>query len=70
MTRPSDTHRPGEHPLSLIHDNPRRAPGTSLEPRRRGDVELPSAPCRPTLPRARLTSWAHNCVSAQRLCSG
>jgi molecular chaperone GrpE len=39
MTRPSDTHRPGDHSLSLIRDNPRRAPGTSLEPRRRGDVE-------------------------------
>ncbi|MFI7504580.1 nucleotide exchange factor GrpE [Streptomyces sp. NPDC049687] len=39
MTRPSDTHRPGEHPLSLIRDNRRRAPGTSLEPRRGGDIE-------------------------------
>jgi molecular chaperone GrpE len=46
MTRPSDTHRAGEHPLSLIGDNLRRDPGTSLEPRRRGDVE-PAEPARP-----------------------
>ena len=39
MTRPSDTHRPGRKPLTLIHDDRRRDPGTSLEPRRRGDVE-------------------------------
>ncbi|MDT0566244.1 nucleotide exchange factor GrpE [Streptomyces sp. DSM 3412] len=39
MTRPSDTHRPGEHSLSIIGDNRRRDPGTSLEPRRHGDVE-------------------------------
>ncbi|MET8567503.1 nucleotide exchange factor GrpE [Streptomyces sp. NPDC004783] len=39
MTRPSDTHRPGEHPLLLIRDNRRRGPGTSLEPRRGGDLE-------------------------------
>ncbi|GHE47330.1 nucleotide exchange factor GrpE [Streptomyces capitiformicae] len=39
MSRPSDTHRPGEHPLSIIRDNGRREPGTSLEPRRHGDVE-------------------------------
>ncbi|MFD3499438.1 nucleotide exchange factor GrpE [Streptomyces sp. NPDC058678] len=39
MTRPSDTHRPGEHPLTIVRDNRRRDPGTSLEPRRRGDVE-------------------------------
>lgn len=38
MTRPSDTHHPGEHPLSLVRDN-WRDPGTSLEPRPRGDVE-------------------------------
>ncbi|WP_200309358.1 nucleotide exchange factor GrpE [Streptomyces adelaidensis] len=39
MTRSSDTHRPGERPLSIIRDDRRRDPGTSLEPRRRGDVE-------------------------------
>lgn len=39
MTRPSDTHGTGEHPLSLIRGTTRRASGTSLEPRRRGDVE-------------------------------
>ncbi|WP_406724896.1 nucleotide exchange factor GrpE [Streptomyces sp. GD-15H] len=39
MTRSSDTHRPDEHPLTLIRDNRRQDPGTSLEPRRRGDVE-------------------------------
>ena len=39
MTRPSGTRRPGEHSLSLIGDNRRRNPGTSLEPRRRGDIE-------------------------------
>ena len=39
MTRPSNTDRPGEPPLSIIRDNRRRDPGTSLEPRRRGDVE-------------------------------
>ncbi|MHA5054571.1 nucleotide exchange factor GrpE [Streptomyces sp. SD15] len=39
MTRPTDTHRPGEHPLAIIRDNWRRDPVTSLEPRRRGDVE-------------------------------
>jgi len=39
MTRPSDTHRPDERPLSIIGDGGRRDPGTSLEPRRRGDVE-------------------------------
>lgn len=38
MTRPSDTNRPGE-PLALLRDNRRRDPGTSLEPRRRGDIE-------------------------------
>ena len=45
MTRPSDTHHTGEHPLALIRGNPRGAPGTSLEPRRRGDVE-PAEPVR------------------------
>lgn len=39
MTRPSDTHRPGEHSLSIIRDSRGRDPGTSLEPRRHGDVE-------------------------------
>jgi molecular chaperone GrpE len=39
MTRPSDFNRPGERPLSVIRDNRRRDAGTSLEPRRRGDVE-------------------------------
>lgn len=39
MTRPSDTQRPGEHPLSMIRGNQRRDPGTGLEPRRRGDIE-------------------------------
>ncbi|MFF8974295.1 nucleotide exchange factor GrpE [Streptomyces sp. NPDC014995] len=39
MTRPSNPHRPGEHRLSLIEGDRRRDPGTSLEPRRRGDVE-------------------------------
>lgn len=39
MTRPSGTQCPGEHSLSLIGDNRRRNPGTSLEPRRRGDIE-------------------------------
>ncbi|UUU35499.1 nucleotide exchange factor GrpE [Streptomyces sp. CA-210063] len=45
MTRPSDTHRPGERPLSIIRETRRRDPGTSLEPRRRGDVE-PAEPAR------------------------
>jgi molecular chaperone GrpE len=39
MTRPSNTDRPGEHRLSIVQDDRRRVPGTSLEPRRRGDVE-------------------------------
>lgn len=45
MTRPSHTHRPGAHPLSIIRDNMRRDPGTSLEPRPHGDVE-PAEPAR------------------------
>ncbi|WP_063801651.1 nucleotide exchange factor GrpE [Streptomyces curacoi] len=44
MTRPSDTDGRGERPLSIIRDNRRRSPGTSLELRRRGDV----APARRT----------------------
>ncbi|TQE20899.1 nucleotide exchange factor GrpE [Streptomyces ipomoeae] len=39
MTGPSDTRRSGEHRLSIVRDDRRRDPGTSLEPRRRGDVE-------------------------------
>ncbi|MET9831376.1 nucleotide exchange factor GrpE [Streptomyces sp. NPDC006385] len=39
MIRPSDTDRPGERPLSIVRDNTRRGPGTSLEPRRRGEVK-------------------------------
>ncbi|GHB61359.1 hypothetical protein GCM10010377_60300 [Streptomyces viridiviolaceus] len=46
MTRPSDMHRTGKNPLTLIHDDRRREPGASLEPRRRGDVE----PARQTHP--------------------
>jgi molecular chaperone GrpE len=38
MTRPSDTHRPGDHPLTVIRDKQRRDPGT-IEPRRHEDVE-------------------------------
>ncbi|WP_309059787.1 nucleotide exchange factor GrpE [Streptomyces sp.] len=39
MTRRSDPDRPVGHPLSIVRGNPRPASGTSLEPRRRGDVE-------------------------------
>ncbi|GAA2656128.1 nucleotide exchange factor GrpE [Streptomyces vastus] len=39
MTRPGDNHRRSKHPLSIVEDNRRRDPGTSLEPRRRGDIE-------------------------------
>ena len=39
MTRPSDSHRPGRHRLSVVPDDGRREPGAGLEPRHRGDVE-------------------------------
>ncbi|WP_128374377.1 nucleotide exchange factor GrpE [Streptomyces cavernae] len=39
MTRPTDTHRPGEHPLTILRDKRRRETGSSLEPRHRGDIE-------------------------------
>lgn len=38
MTRPSDTHRHGQRPLSIVRDS-RRDPGESLEPHRHGAIE-------------------------------
>lgn len=42
MTRPGETHRRGERPLTLVR-NDGQAPGAALEPRRGGDLE-PSRP--------------------------
>lgn len=38
MTRARDTDGPGQRTLSIVRDDRRRDPGTSLELRRRGDV--------------------------------
>ncbi|MER5215681.1 nucleotide exchange factor GrpE [Streptomyces sp. NPDC002838] len=42
MSRPGGTHRPGEHPLTIVRSEDRRKTEGTLEPRRRGDIE--SAP--------------------------
>ncbi|MGW1504318.1 nucleotide exchange factor GrpE [Streptomyces mirabilis] len=38
MTRPSDTHRHGQRPLSIVRGSQQRDPGKNLEPRRQGDI--------------------------------
>ncbi|MFF4726319.1 nucleotide exchange factor GrpE [Streptomyces mirabilis] len=38
MTRPHDTHRHGQRPLSIVRGSQRRDPGKNLEPRRQGDI--------------------------------
>jgi molecular chaperone GrpE len=44
MSRPSDTHRHGQRPLSIVRDSRRRDPGKSLEPQRHGaDEPAPQA---------------------------
>ncbi|MGW2612994.1 nucleotide exchange factor GrpE [Streptomyces mirabilis] len=38
MTRPSNTHRQGPRPLSIVRGSQRQDPGKNLEPRRQGDI--------------------------------
>ncbi|MFF8996796.1 nucleotide exchange factor GrpE [Streptomyces achromogenes] len=66
MTGPSGTGRRGRPALSVVGDTRRRDPGSSLEPRRRGDVEPARQPAPPRDEAAVLRARLRECTADLR----
>ncbi|MFF9525039.1 nucleotide exchange factor GrpE [Streptomyces achromogenes] len=66
MTGPSGTGRRGRPALSVVGDTRRRDPGSSLEPRRRGEVEPARQPAPPGDEAAVLRARLRECTADLR----